>query len=35
MWYEIKTGERINKNNFNQAVDTNAKTVIAAVISVI
>ncbi len=30
MWYEIKTGERINKNRFNQAVDTNAKTVAAA-----
>ena len=30
MWYEIKTGERINKNRFNQAVETRAKTVAAA-----
>ena len=30
MWYEIKTGERINKNRFNQAVQTKAKTVAAA-----
>ncbi len=30
MWYEIKTGERINKNRFNQAVETKAKTVAAA-----
>ena len=30
MWYEIKTGERINKHRFNQAVKTKAKTVAAA-----
>ena len=30
MWYEIKTGERINKHRFNQAVETKAKTVAAA-----
>jgi Fe-S oxidoreductase len=30
MWYEIKTGERINKNRFNQAVETKARTVAAA-----
>ena len=30
MWYEIKTGERINKHRFNQAVETEAKTVAAA-----
>ena len=30
MWYEIKTGERINKNRFNQAVETKTKTVAAA-----
>lgn len=27
MWYEIKTGERINHNRFKQAADTGAKTV--------
>ena len=30
MWYEIKTGERVNQNRINQAVETNAKTVAAA-----
>ena len=30
MWYEIKTGERINQNRIKQAVDTQAKTVAAA-----
>ena len=30
MWYEIKTGERINQNRVNQAVETKAKTVAAA-----
>ena len=30
MWYEIKTGERINQNRVNQAVKTKAKTVAAA-----
>ena len=30
MWYEIKTGERINQNRVKQAVSTNAKTVAAA-----
>ena len=30
MWYEIKTGERINKHRVNQAVDTEAKTIAAA-----
>jgi Fe-S oxidoreductase len=30
MWYEIKTGERINQNRIKQAVDTKAKTVAAA-----
>ena len=30
MWYEIKTGDRINQNRIKQAVDTNAKTVAAA-----
>ena len=30
MWYEIKTGERINQNRVNQAVDTEAKTIAAA-----
>lgn len=30
MWYEVKTGERINQNRVNQAVKTQAKTVAAA-----
>jgi len=30
MWYEIKTGDRINQNRIKQAVETNAKTVAAA-----
>ena len=30
MWYEIKTGERINQHRVNQAVDTQAKTIAAA-----
>ena len=30
MWYEIKTGERINQNRVKQAVSTDAKTVAAA-----
>ena len=30
MWYEIKTGERINQYRVNQAVDTEAKTIAAA-----
>ena len=30
MWYEIKTGERINQHRVNQAVDTKAKTIAAA-----
>ena len=30
MWYEIKTGERINQNRVKQAVQTDAKTVAAA-----
>ena len=30
MWYEIKTGDRINQNRIKQAVDTDAKTVAAA-----
>ena len=30
MWYEIKTGERINKHRFNQAVETKAKRIAAA-----
>ena len=30
MWYEIKTGERINQHRVNQAVDTEAKTIAAA-----
>ena len=30
MWYEIKTGDRINQNRVNQAVDTKATTVAAA-----
>ena len=30
MWYEIKTGERINQNRVNQAVGTEAKTIAAA-----
>ena len=30
MWYEIKTGERINQNRVNQAVETQAKTIAAA-----
>jgi len=30
MWYEIKTGDRINQNRVNQAVDTDAKTIAAA-----
>ena len=30
MWYEIKTGERINQNRVKQAVKTKAKTVAAA-----
>jgi len=30
MWYEIKTGDRINQNRVGQAVDTNAKTIAAA-----
>ena len=30
MWYEIKTGERINQNRVKQAVDTKSKTVAAA-----
>ena len=31
MWYEIKTGDRINQNRVNQAVDTDAKTIAADV----
>ena len=27
MWYEIKTGERINHNRFKQAAETGATTV--------
>ena len=30
MWYEIKTGERINQHRVNQAVDTETKTIAAA-----
>jgi len=30
MWYEIKTGERINQHRVNQAVDTQSKTIAAA-----
>ena len=30
MWYEIKTGERINQNRVKQAVSTKASTVAAA-----
>ena len=30
MWYEIKTGDRINQNRVEQAVSTEAKTVAAA-----
>ena len=30
MWYEVKTGDRINQNRVKQAVDTEAKTVAAA-----
>ena len=30
MWYEIKTGERINQHRVNQAVDTESKTIAAA-----
>ena len=30
MWYEIKTGERINHNRFKQAADTGATTVATA-----
>ncbi|MFL2982831.1 MAG: (Fe-S)-binding protein [Candidatus Neomarinimicrobiota bacterium] len=30
MWYEIKTGDRINQDRVRQAVDTEAKTVAAA-----
>ena len=30
MWYEVKTGDRINQNRVKQAVDTQAKTVAAA-----
>ena len=30
MWYEVKTGERINQHRVNQAVDTEAKTIAAA-----
>ena len=30
MWYEVKTGDRINQNRVKQAVDTKAKTVAAA-----
>ena len=30
MWYEVKTGERINQYRVNQAVDTEAKTIAAA-----
>ena len=30
MWYEIKTGDRINQNRVKQAVDTKSKTVAAA-----
>ena len=30
MWYEIKTGDRINQSRVNQAVETKAKTVAAA-----
>ena len=30
MWYEIKTGERINQNRVKQAVETKANTVAAA-----
>ena len=30
MWYEIKTGERINQNRVNQAVNTKSTTVAAA-----
>ena len=30
MWYEVKTGERINQYRVNQAVDTKAKTIAAA-----
>ena len=30
MWYEVKTGDRINQNRIGQAVDTKAKTVAAA-----
>lgn len=30
MWYEIKTGERINQNRVNQAVNTNAQILAAA-----
>ena len=30
MWYEVKTGERINQHRVNQAVDTKAKTIAAA-----
>ena len=30
MWYEIKTGERINHNRFKQAAKTGATTVATA-----
>jgi Fe-S oxidoreductase len=30
MWYEIKTGERINHNRFKQAAETGATTVATA-----
>ena len=30
MWYEIKTGERVNQHRVNQAVDTQSKTIAAA-----
>ena len=30
MWYEVKTGERIDQHRVNQAVDTEAKTIAAA-----
>ena len=30
MWYEIKTGDRINQSRIHQAVETNAETVAAA-----
>jgi Fe-S oxidoreductase len=30
MWYEVKTGDRINQTRVKQAVETKAKTVAAA-----